>query len=128
MKMLAPSLVAVSLLALTACNSNKDPEVVSSVSEDPQAAEIANRPKVELPPAIKADKSMRCQPGNVLIYVTFFEGDKQAMVRTEKNGAATKLTAATAGEPLTGAGWTLTGNPTNAKITQPGKGAFTCKG
>ena len=128
MKILLPSIVAVSLLALTACNSNKDPEVVSSVSEDPQAAAIANRAPVELPPSIKADKSMRCQPGNALFFVTFFNGDKQALVRTEKTGTAIKLTAETAGAPLTGDGWTLTGTPTSATITQPGKGAFTCKG
>ena len=128
MKKLLPSIVAVSLLALTACNSNKDPEVVSSVSEDPQAAEIANRAPVELPPSIKAEKSMRCQPGNALFFVTFFNGDKQALVRSEKTGPATKLTAVTAGDPLTGEGWTLTGTPTSAKITQPGKGEFTCKG
>ncbi|MEG3088203.1 hypothetical protein [Sphingomonas sp. PB4P5] len=128
MKILLPSIVAVSLLALTACNSNKDPEVVSSVSEDPQAAEIANRAPVELPPAIKAEKSMRCQPGNVLFFVTFFEGDKQARVRTEKGGTPATVTAEAAGAPLTGDGWTLTGTPTSAKITQPGKGDFTCKG
>lgn len=128
MRTLLPSIAAVSLLALTACQ-NKEPEIVSSVSADPQAAELANRPKVELPPAIKADKSMRCQPGNVLIYVTFFQGDKQALVRTEKTGTATKLTAATAGEPLIAdGGWKLTGTPTAATIVEPGKGTFTCKG
>lgn len=129
MKTILPSLVAVSLLALTACDNKKDPEVVTSVSADPQAAEIAKRAPVELPPSIKADKSMRCQPGNVLFFVTFFNGDKQALVRTEKTGAPTKLTAVTAGDPLTAeGGWKLTGTPTSAKITQPGKGEFTCKG
>ena len=118
---------ATALFALAACNQ-KAPEVVDT-NPDPMAKELANRPPVELPPAIKADKSMRCQPGNVLIYVTFFEGNKQASVRTEKTGAVTRLTAATAGDPLVGeGGWKLTGSPTSAKITQPGKGEFTCKG
>jgi predicted small lipoprotein YifL len=120
---------AAALFALAACdNKPKTPEVVD-INPDPMANELANRAPVELPPAIKADKSMRCQPGNVLLYVTFFEGDKLAMVRTEQNGPQTRLTAAKAGDPLTAeGGWKLTGTPTSAKITQPGKGEFTCKG
>lgn len=116
------------LLALAACNPKpKTPEVVDT-NPDPMANELANRAPVELPPAIKADKTFRCQPGNVLIYVTFFEGDKLAFVRTEKTGAITRLTAAKAGEPLTAdGGWKLTGNPNRVTITQPGKGEFTCK-
>ena len=128
MKKLLPSLAAVALLALTACQQ-KEPEVLSETSVDPQAAAIANRAPVELPPSIKADKSMRCQPGNVLFYVTFFEGDKLAMVRTERTGTPARLTAANAGDPLKAdGGWELTGTPTSAKIAQPGKGSFTCKG
>ena len=119
---------AAALVALAACNSHKAPQVVDT-NPDPMAKELANRPPVELPPAIKADKSMRCQPGNVLLYVTFFEGDKLAFVRTEKTGAITRLVAASAGDPLVAdGGWKLTGTPTSAKITQPGKGEFTCKG
>ena len=119
---------AAALFALAACHPHKTPEVVDT-NPAPMAKELANRAPVELPPAIKADKSMRCQPGNVLLYVTFFEGDKLAFVRTEKTGAVTRLTAVTAGDPLTAeGGWKLTGTPTSAKITQPGKGDFTCKG
>ena len=120
---------ATALFALAACNSApKKPEVLDT-NPDPMANELAKRAPVELPPAIKADKSMRCQPGNVLIYVTFFEGDKMAIVRTEKAGAITKLTAAKTGDPLVAdGGWKLTGSPTSAKITEPGKGEFTCKG
>lgn len=115
------------LFALAACNSHPTPEVVDT-NPDPMKNELANRAPVELPPAIKADKTMRCQPGNVLIYVTFFEGDKLAFVRTEKTGPINRLTAAKAGDPLTGeGGWKLTGTPTSAKVTEPGKGEFTCK-
>ena len=52
---------------------------------DPLANTLASAPKVELPPAIKADKTLRCKD-NSLVYVTFFEGDKQAVVRTEQDG------------------------------------------
>ena len=128
--MKSPLLLAATaaLFALAACNSHKAPQVVDT-NPDPMANELAHRAPVELPPAIKADKSMRCQPGNVLIYVTFFEGNKLATVRTEKTGPVTRLIAATDGDPLVAeGGWKLTGTPTNAKITQPGKGEFTCKG
>lgn len=115
------------LITLAACNSQA-PEVVDA-NPDPMAAELANRAPVELPPAMKADKSMRCQPGNILLYVTFFQGDKLAFVRTEKGGAINRLTAEKAGDPLTAAGgWKLTGTPTSAKISVPGKADYTCKG
>ena len=119
---------AAALLALAACNNKpKQPQVLDT-NPDPMAAELANRAPVDLPPAIKADKSMRCQPGNILLYVTFFEGDKLAFVRTERGGAINRLTAANAGDPLTAdGGWKLTGDPDHATITQPGKGEFTCK-
>lgn len=131
MRILLPSLVAVSLFALTACD-NKKPVEVTSVSADPQAAEIAKRGAVELPPSIKADLSLRCNPGNSLAFVTFFNGDKQALVRTEKTGTPTKLVAAEAGQPLKAEGgyelsYSTEGKPTAATLTLPGKGKLTCK-
>lgn len=127
--MKSPLLFAASaaLFALAACNS-KTPEVVDS-NPDPMAAELANRAPVELPPAISADKSMRCQPGNILLYVTFFNQNKLVYVRTEKGGAINRLTADKAGDPfIAEGGWKLTGTPDSAKISVPGKGDFTCKG
>lgn len=126
MKTLLPSLAAVALLALAACN-NKEPQVVSSEAPDPQAAALANAAPVELPPSIKADVTFRCNPGNSLAYVTFFNGDKQALVKTDKAGTAVKLTAETAGDPLKAEGYELTGTPKAATLTLPGKGALTCK-
>ena len=118
-------LAAAALCTLAACNNK--PEVIDA-NPDPMAAELANRPPVELPPAIKADKSMRCQPGNILLYATFFDGDKLVYVRTEKGGDIHRLTAPSAGEPYTAeGGWKLTGDPSNAKISVPGKGDYTCK-
>lgn len=115
------------LLALAACNNKPaQPEVVDT-NPDPMATQLANRPPVELPPAIKADKTFRCKD-NSLLYVTFFDVDKLAFVRTEKTGAPNRLTAPKAGDPLTAdGGWKLTGNPSNITITRPGKGTLTCK-
>ncbi len=113
------------LLALSACDKPQ-PQVVDA-NPDPMATELANRAPVELPPAIKADKTMRCKD-NSLVYVTFFEGDKQALVRTEKTGSPTRLTATAAGAPLTAeGGWKLTGSPSNITLTRPEKGTLTCK-
>lgn len=118
-------LAAAALLALAACNAEPTTEVIDA-NPDPMAKELANAGAIELPPAIKADKSMRCSD-NSLVYVTFFEGDKQAIVRTEKGGTATTLTAPNAGEPLTAeGGWKLTGDTANISIEQPGKGALSC--
>ena len=126
MKKLLPSIAVVALLALAACDSNKPVEVTSQ-SADPQAAALANAAPVELPPSIKADVTFRCNPGNSLAFVTFFEGDKQALVKTDKAGTATKLTAEEAGQPLKAEGFELSGTPKVATLTLPGKGKLTCK-
>ena len=114
------------LLALAACNSEPTvPEVLDS-NPDPMAGELANAGAIELPPSIKAEKSMRCGD-NSLVYVTFFEGDKQVVVKTAKDGPSTTLTASNAGEPLTAeGGWKLTGDTANVKVELPGKGALSC--
>lgn len=120
-----PLIAAAALVALGAC-SKPAPQVVDT-NPDPMANELAHRAPVEMPPAIKADKTMRCKD-NSLVYVTFFEGDKQAVVRTEQAGTPTKLTAPAAGEPLTAdGGWKMTGTPDSITLTRPGKGELTCK-
>ena len=117
---------AAALLALAACNQSSKPEVVDT-NPDPMANKLANAAPVAMPPAIKADKTLRCKD-NSLVYVTFFEGDKTAVVRTKQDGAPTQLTAAKSGDPLTAAGgWKLTGGPSSIELTQPGKGAESCK-
>ncbi len=116
---------AAALLALAACNSEPSTEVIDT-NPDPMAKELANAGAIELPPAIKAEKTMRCSD-NSLVYLTFFEGDKQVVVRTEKGGTPTTLTAPNGGEPLTAeGGWKLTGDTANVSIEQPGKKALTC--
>lgn len=116
--------IAVALLALSACNNDK-PETVTLTAPDPAAAEIANRAPIELPPAMKAEATMRCKD-NSLAYVTFFEGDKMAVVKLGKDGTATTLKAEKAGDPLVAEGYSLTGSPTSITLTAPGKGTLTC--
>ncbi|WP_404371203.1 hypothetical protein AB5I39_03460 [Sphingomonas sp. MMS24-J45] len=115
---------AVALFALSACENK--PQEVTNIAPDPMASVLANKAPVELPPAIKADVSMRCKD-NSLAFVTFFEGDKQVLVKTKKDATPVKLTAEKAGDPLTAQGYVLTGDPKSVTLTQPGKSAQVCK-
>ena len=122
--LLLPALGA--LVALAACDSKPKAEVLDT-NPDPMANQLATSAPVELPPAIKADKTLRCKDQS-LVYVTFFQGDKQAVVRTKPDGPATTLKAAEAGQPLTGeGGWKLEGTGATVQLTQPGKGTQSCK-
>ncbi len=125
MKILPMTAVA-ALLVLAACNSKPaSPEVLDS-NPDPMATTLANAAPVELPPAIKSEKTLRCKD-NTLVYVTFFQGDKQANVRTKEGGTPTKLVAEVAGAPKTAeGGWSMTGDETSVTLTQPGKSAQVC--
>ena len=124
--LLAQALTLAVAASLAACNSQpSQPEVIDS-NPDPMANTLANAPKVELPPAIKAEKTLRCKD-NSLLYVTFYQGDTQAAVSTEQTGTRTRLTAPAAGQPMTGeGGWSMTGTTDNVTVTIPGKGSQAC--
>lgn len=117
-----PIAAVAALLSLAACENK--PEEVDSRAADPMADQLKNAPAVELPPSIKANVTFRCKD-NSLVYVDFFDGDKQANLRTEKDGTPITLKADAAGNPLTGEGYTLTGNPKQIELSGP-KGAKTC--
>ncbi|MBX3594276.1 hypothetical protein [Sphingomonas sp.] len=126
MRLFTAAAAAIALLPLAACDHK--PEVVDSRDPDPMAEQLKNAPKVELPPAIKATVSMRCQPGNALVFADFFEGDKIVAITAVKDGPKTRLTAPAAGEPFTAdGGYKLVGNSKSATVTIPGKGTLTCK-
>ncbi|MFD1786571.1 hypothetical protein ACFSC3_03200 [Sphingomonas floccifaciens] len=120
------SAAALALLSLAACGE-KQPEVVDTRAADPMAEQLKNATAVELPPAIEKAVTFRCQPGNSLIYVDFFQGRKLANLRTEKTGTPTQLKAPESGQPFVGGGYTIDGTPTSIKYTAPGKSALTCK-
>lgn len=124
MKYYIPLIAAASVSLLSACNNNKEPEVVGGPA-DPMAAELANAAPVELPPSVKANKQFRCKD-NSLIFVDFMSDDKTALLRTEKGGTATSLKAAEAGKPFTAEGYEVSGSGDDVTITVPGKGAQAC--
>lgn len=116
---------AAPLLALAACNQQAAPEVVET-NPDPLATQLANAAPVELPPAIRADRTLRCSDGS-LIAVVFFQGDEQVNVRTPPTAKPVRLTATEAGGPYTAdGGWRLTGNDDEVTLTAPDKKALTC--
>lgn len=121
------SIGAVALLSLAACEHK--PEVVDSRAPDPQAEAMKNAGPVELPPSIQATVTFRCQPGNTLIYVDFFSGQKMVVVRTEKDGSPTALKAPEAGQPYVaeGTSWKLTGTPKAATIVLADGSSHACK-
>ncbi|WP_298674643.1 hypothetical protein [uncultured Sphingomonas sp.] len=118
---------ATALLVLSACNSKPEKPEVIDINPDPMAAELANKGTIELPPSIKAEKTFRCKD-NSLVYVTFFQGNKQVFVKAKKDATPTVLKAAKDGEPLVAeGGWKLTGDTAHITLDQPGKGSQTCK-
>lgn len=122
----APFLAAaVALLSLTACENK--PQEVTSTAPDPMEAQLRNAAPVELPPAILKSVSMRCGD-NSLVFIEFFQGEKQLNLRTEKGGTPTMLKAPAAGEPyVADGGYKVTGTPKSVSVTLPGKGTKTCK-
>lgn len=115
---------AVALLALAACENK--PETVDMTAPDPMAEQLKNAPKAELPPPVEKTVSFRCQPGNVLRFVDFFQGGKMVNYRAEKDAMPVQLKAPEAGQPFTNGTVTVTG--TAASITVEEAGAkLTCK-
>ena len=126
MKQYLPLISAAALLTLSACGNDK-PEVVGSTVSSADADAEANAAPVELPPMVKASHTFRCKDGG-LIFVDYMSDDKTAMLKTGKEGAATKLVAEEVGKPFKAeGGFELSGTGPEVNATLPGKGAQSCK-
>jgi hypothetical protein len=121
---LPPAAAILAALSLSACQS--EPEVVDTRPRNPLEAELRNAPAVELPPAITAQVTFRCRD-NSLAYVEFFQGDTQVSVRAEQDAPRTILRAPEPGQPFVAEGYSLSGDPRNITLTQPGKPEQTCR-
>lgn len=113
------------LLALSACNTQ--PTNITVDDHDDMGAALNAAPPVELPPAIKSTKAYRCK-GNALVYVDFFDGDKQANLHEGTKAATpTVLKAEEAGKPFTAAGgYAVSGSGATIKVTTPKDGTREC--
>lgn len=122
-KLLLPT-AALALLALGACNNK--PTDLTTVSPDPNASELAKRKPVELPPMMTSEGTFRCKDQSVVI-VDFFQGDKQVLIKSDKEGSFTKLTSEKPGDAYKADGYALTGDKGGITLTQPGKPEQACK-
>jgi crotonobetainyl-CoA:carnitine CoA-transferase CaiB-like acyl-CoA transferase len=116
----------VAAAALAGCN--KEDHTIVGGPDDAMGNDLANAAPVELPPAIAASKIYRCKDNGV-VYIDWLADNQTANLRAEKNGPATQLKSAAAGEPLVAEGYSLTGSATAASVTltRPGKGSQSCK-
>ncbi len=119
-------------LSLSACNQNKEPEVVGGPA-DPLANEVANAAPPPPLPVIAATKKYRCT-GNELVQVDWLELDgkpAQANLRVGDATTPTVLTPDEAGKSYQAPdGTSLTGTKDGASVslTRPAKGTVSCKG
>ena len=115
------------VLFLTACGPKAEQTAATPPSNDAAMAEKApvTNAAVVLPPSLLASRTYRCK-ANSLVYVDFFSDNLTADLKTDKDGAITKLTAPEAGKPLAGGGYTVSGSGTDVTIEQPGKGSQAC--
>ena len=111
-------------LSLGACGQ-KQPEVIDTTSPDPMASQLQNAAPVTLPPSMIASVPFRCKD-NSLITVDFFKGNTQANLHLEKGSPVIVLKADKDGDPLTGNGYTLTGNQDKVSLTKPEGAALDC--
>jgi len=114
--------------ALAGCGQGNN-TVTAGGPEDEAAANASTNAKIELPPSIIATKTYRCADNSV-ITVDYLSDGKSANVRAEQGAAATLVTAAEAGKPMTSAdGYSVEGSAeaASAKITVPGKSSQSCK-
>ena len=119
-----PLLIAAAA-ALAACNQKNEPEVVDTRAPDPNASALANAAPVELPPAIRAQKTYRCAD-NRLVNVTWFTGDKQASVTVGK-GSPVIVKSEAGATPWKGDdGTALAGTDDKITVTPAGGKALSC--
>ncbi|MFW2828615.1 hypothetical protein [Sphingomonas sp. ID0503] len=118
--------IAASIL-LAGCDKAAAPAASGNQTDaDALGENFTTAADVKLPPALKASKTYRCADAS-LVFVDFYTDDTSAAIKTEKEGAATPLTAAAAGGPFTAEGFSVSGSGTPVEIAVPGKKAQTCK-
>lgn len=119
-------LAAAPLAALIALAGCENPTIDPNKDEQANAAAAANSAAtMEAPPMIQASRTYRCKD-NSLLYADFYTNDT-VLVRDQKDGPGTTLTAPAAGQPYTADGYSLSANAAQISYTAPGKGAQSCR-
>jgi len=109
-------------LLLAACGK---PETISGDSPDPDAAALNAAKPVELPPMVTQSRTYRCNDGS-LVYVDFFSNNT-AVIKKDKKGAGTMLTAPSAGKPYAADGFSVSADGPQDNIAAFGKSSQSCK-
>lgn len=128
--MIKQTLTAAALSATALLASCGPPTTITAgAPNDPTADKIAAAPKVTLPPAMLASKTYRCQPGNEVLYVNWFNDNTTANIKKKKDDTPVALTAPAKGQPFSGGGYVVKGSADTAKvtITPPGGKDLTCE-
>jgi len=114
--------------ALAGCSKENHNIVAGPEGDGDGAANAAANAAVQLPPSIAARKVYRCADNSVA-YVDWMSDDKTANVRSDPNGNPTKVVAAEPGKPMTGGGYTVTGNAAGPSIivVRTGHASTSCK-
>lgn len=120
--LLLTAATAAASIALAACNN--EPEVIGANKYDPQAEALKNAAPVAPPPMVSASKIYRCADNSVF-YVDFYS-DNSATIRTEQSGSPTSLSSTNGQPPFTAAGYSVSGNGDNVRITAPGHNNVSC--
>jgi hypothetical protein len=112
-------------LLLASCGK---PETITAGPPDDMKNQLANAKPVELPPAMEASKSYRCKDNSV-VFIDWFAGGKQAIVRAKRDASPTTLKSDEAGKTLTAEGYALDGSSKDStiEIAQPDKPKQSCK-
>ena len=121
-------------LTLSACN-NDDQTIVQQGPVDPMANQLASAGPVELPPAIVASKTYRCD-GNKVVEIDWTERNGNPAGANYRVGADTVASTVTRAPaegtgPYTGPdGSSITGtkNAKSVQLTVAGQPAITCRG
>lgn len=127
MKTLKPflTLAPMAVLALlTACSN--EPETLTANDNDPDAAEVAAAPKVELPPMMTGSRTYRCKD-NSLVYIDFFNNNTAVYKAKKEDTGGTTLTSEGEGQPYKAEGYSVSANSETIELTAPGKGTTSCK-
>ena len=127
------ALAATFTLPLSACDSGGH-TIVQQGPADPMANELANAAAVELPPAIVASKTYRCD-GNKVVEIDWTERDGKPAGANYRLGADTVASTVTnapaeGSGPYTGAdGSSITGtkDAASVQLSVPGQAAITCR-
>lgn len=119
------SLLVAGLAVLGLAGCDYQGQRITAVDEDPQAAVLAERAPVTLPPAIASSVTYRCADSR-LIYVDYFTDDR-AMVRVNGEGAPVILAGQGDRRSYSGSGYALDRQASDIRFTSPDIGTGLCK-